>query len=172
VNQPTGKSLLLRDLAKRYEGKVGGKLLLDLTPHLGMSSESWHAVCLCPCLDQVFVVNLRKHKTILGGLVRVLPQQLSLKTWTVILAGIFGAAKGVSGAIPEGLNVIAEVIKGKVLTMDQVERDFMLLERAPRAVIELLSELRSGKADDADPLSTVVNTMEKNLGNGELSGDG
>lgn len=69
----TGKSLLLQNLAARHKGKVRRVPKFEAL-YLGQ-----RVIFVLFLVDQVFLVKLRRHGTILSGLIRVLPQPISLE---------------------------------------------------------------------------------------------
>jgi hypothetical protein len=129
---------------------------------------------LCPCLDQVFVVDLRLHKTShpwwtgAGSASAAIAQDVGSHHGEHLWSGQGGQRSSTRGAHSDQEHHRWE---GARFGQGKVEGGSTFFERASRALITILSEVQStDKAGDDDPLSIVVNILNKQLGKGELYG--
>jgi hypothetical protein len=114
-----------------------------------------------PSWAQEFVATLRKHGTILSGLVRVLPERLSSGPWAAIARNVVKAAKTLM-PVPKS---ITDIMSGIAPAL--------MLESVAASLNELLSNVKRGKGGDTkEPLRIVVDAMVKELGGVESLGYG
>ena len=124
---------------------------------------SW-AEHVLPCCsgDQVFVVKLRLHGTILSGLVRALPQRIPPKAWAAIVGDIAGLAKRLSKPLPEVLDRFTDT----VTSWDGVDQGLGVVESASKALVQVLNDMQGVNEGRGEPLRIVLDAMMKELGAG------
>ena len=144
----TGKSLLLQNLAERHPGKVRKG---ELTPPADLS---FLRKDTCPsfCVAQVVLVKLRRHRTIVGGLVRV-------------LADLLGVGKDLTKPLPEMFEVIRD-IQPKAKSSRGVEGGLAIMQKAEPGVTAIEQASRWGE-EKGEQLSMLVDAMIKELGAGK-----
>jgi hypothetical protein len=126
---------------------------------------------------QVFLVNLRREGTILGGLVRVLPQPISREQWAKIIADLLGLSKNLTKPLPGIFKFIrgiflpkaenSEVVEEALAIMQNAEPGLAAIETASRVLMNLFKDIQSKEDGKGRPLSILVDTMVKELGPGK-----
>jgi hypothetical protein len=124
--------------------------------------------------DQVFLVNLRCEGTILGGLVRVLPQPIPREKWAKIAADLLGLSKDLTKPLPRIFKSIQGIFVPKVKSSDVVEAIMenaepgpAAFEKASRVLVELLKDAQSREDGKGKPLSILMDAVVRELGAGE-----
>ena len=115
-------------------------------------------------LGQVWVVDLRKDKAILRGLVRALPRQIPLKTWAAIVSNVLASGKELTGSLSKAL----ESFRGEEMSLEGVTQSSVDTVLSISGALEnLLNSMPRSKEETGKPLQLVVDAMFRNLGAGE-----
>jgi hypothetical protein len=111
----------------------------------------------------MWVVDLREDKTILRGLVRILPQVIPRETWVAIMSEVLAGCKGLVESLPEAL----ESFREKGMSFEGLQSAFIRILSVSTSVEKVLSSIPGSKKETGQPLQLLAGAMIRNLGAGE-----
>jgi hypothetical protein len=108
------------------------------------------------------VIDLRRHQTILGGLVRALAEVTSLQQWASIALALLRM-----GEWTQTQEVMLELFRYAVKPKEGVEAGPVFREMVARQLTRMLRDIQNQEGAKGEPWLLLVDAMLRELGPGE-----